>query len=166
MVILSMKTLYLIRHAKSSWAFDLDDHDRPLGSRGRKSVVKMGNYVRKNVPAPTIIISSTASRAFYTALHLADFWNYPEEKILISERLYHCASMDISGIVSEFDPEERIAIVGHNPTLTQFNNHYCDTEIDNIPTCGIVGLQFDINSWKEIIIGKAQQSFFITPKEI
>lgn len=161
-----MKTLYLIRHAKSSWSFDMDDHDRPLGTRGRKSVIKMGTYLKKNIEAPTLIISSTASRAFYTSLHLADYWNYPEEKILLSKRLYHCSSQDIEGIISGFDPAERIAIVGHNPTLTQFNNQFSDIEIDNIPTCGIVGLEFEISSWGEIMVGKAKQSFFLTPKEV
>ncbi|MFY0599729.1 MAG: histidine phosphatase family protein [Cyclobacteriaceae bacterium] len=158
--------LYLIRHAKSSWSFDLDDHDRPLGQRGRKSVFKMGRHLKKHIDIPDLIISSTASRAFYTALHLADFWDYPEDKILLSERLYHCSSQDIEGILGGFDKEEKIAIVGHNPTFTQFNNQFSDKKIDNIPTCGIVGLEFDINSWKEITLGLAKQLFFYKPKEI
>lgn len=161
-----MKTLYLIRHAKSSWSFDLDDHDRPLGQRGRKSVFKMGKYAKSHIIAPSLIISSTASRAFYTALHLADFWDYPEDKIMLSNRLYHCSTQDIEGILGGFDNEDSIAIVGHNPTFTQFNNHFSDKQIDNIPTCGIVGLQFDINSWKEVMIGEAKQLFYYTPKGI
>ncbi|MEO9474979.1 MAG: histidine phosphatase family protein [Cyclobacteriaceae bacterium] len=161
-----MKTLYLIRHAKSSWAFDLDDHDRPLGPRGRKAIGKMGKYLKKHVAAPNLIITSTASRAFYTALHLADYWEYSEEQIMLSNRLYHCSFQDIEGILGGFSSEDCIAIVGHNPTFTQFHNRFSDKPIDNIPTCGIVGLEFDINSWKEIMMGKARQTFFYRPKGI
>jgi phosphohistidine phosphatase len=161
-----LKTLYLIRHAKSSWTFDLNDHDRPLGERGRRDVIKMGKFIKTHIDPPDLILTSTASRALYTTLNLADAWNYPEDKLLLSDRLYHCSSRDIEGILGGFDTENTIAIAGHNPTFTQFHNHYCDKHIDNIPTCGIVGLQFDINSWKELILTKATQLFYYFPKGI
>lgn len=161
-----MKTLYLIRHAKSSWSFDLSDHDRPLGERGRRDVIKMGKFVKNNIDVPELILASTASRALYTALHMADSWDYPEDKLMLSDRLYHCTSRDIEGILGGFGSENTIAIVGHNPTFTQFHNHYCNEQIDNLPTCGIVGLEFDINSWKELIMSKATQLFYHTPKGI
>ena len=85
-----MKTLYLIRHAKSSWAFDLSDHERPLGKRGRKDVIKMGQHLAEHQPKPEVLISSTASRAFYTALHICDQMGIDERQIRLDKGALSC----------------------------------------------------------------------------
>ncbi len=160
-----MKTLYLIRHAKSSWNFEnVSDFHRPLGKRGRKDVVRMGNFVKKELPPPDIILTSAASRAFYTALFLADAWGYDEEKVVISEALYHADSHGLKSFLKEAEGYSTVALFGHNPGLTSFYNHLCDEFIENIPTCGVVGLSFDIESWKEVKTGK--RLFFHVPKKI
>lgn len=162
-----MKTLYLVRHAKSSWNFDkLNDFQRPLGKRGRRDVRRMGIYVKKNVPAPDLIITSAASRAFYTALFLADAWEYPEENIIASEVLYHADVHQFESFVKEVKDFSTVAVFAHNPGLTMFYNKLCSKLIDNIPTCGIVGLSFPIDSWRDLMKVQGERLFFHIPKKI
>lgn len=158
-----MKKLYLVRHAKSSWNFDeLDDYHRPLGKRGRRDVARMGQYVKEEVEAPDLILTSGASRAFYTALHLADHWKYPEEKIIISDTLYHAGVADFENVLKEVREFDTVAIFGHNPGLTMFHNRINDHYIDNIPTCGIVGLEL-VSDEEQL---KTKRLFYQVPKEL
>lgn len=160
-----MKKLYLIRHAKSSWSFEeLDDYHRPLGKRGRKDVNRMGQFVKEEVAIPDLILTSGASRAFYTALHLADYWKYPEEEIIISDALYHANVSDFEKVLKEVQEFDTVAVFGHNPGLTMFYNRVNDVYIDNIPTCGIVGLEieggFSEEPWK------TKRLFYRIPKDL
>lgn len=161
-----MKILYLIRHAKSSWAFDLPDHDRPLGKRGRKDVVKMGQYLSEHVQAPEVLISSTASRAFYTALHLCDKMGIDEGKIRLTKGLFHAGPQEILHVIQNAPSCNVLALFGHNPGFTSAANALTNTTIDNVPTCGVVGIQFDIAKWSEVQFGAGTQEFFLTPKGI
>ncbi|MEO9869367.1 SixA phosphatase family protein [Ekhidna sp.] len=161
-----MKTLYLIRHAKSSWAFDLSDHDRPLGRRGRRDVVKMGQHLSKNQLKPEVIISSTASRAFYTALHICDQMGIDEGHIRLQKTLYHAGPSEILQVIKDSSSCERLAIFGHNPGFTSTANALANLEFDNVPTCGIVGINFNVKYWKDVNFGEGILSFFYFPKEI
>ncbi|WP_258103742.1 histidine phosphatase family protein [Marinoscillum sp. MHG1-6] len=159
-----MKTLYLVRHAKSSWAFSMSDHDRPLGPRGRRDLKKLSKFTSEQIPAPDLIITSTASRALYTALHFADHWNYPEEKIITDRRLFHASTGDIQKLLHEHHQENTLAIFGHNPGFTDFNNQMSHDPIDNIPTCGIMGIGFEIDSWRQFGQKRGKRLFFHAPK--
>ena len=161
-----MKTLYLIRHAKSSWSFDLNDHDRPLGKRGRKDVLKMGKHLAELQPKPEVLISSTASRAFYTALHICDQMGIDEGHIRLDKGLYHAGASEILKIVNEAPNCDRLAIFGHNPGFTSAANALANLDFDNIPTCGMVGIHFNVKYWKDVQFGKGMLSFFYFPKEI
>lgn len=160
-----MKTLLLIRHAKSSWNFDLTDHDRPLGKRGRRDVLRMGTFLAKNVQLPLKIISSTASRALNTATFLCDSWHYPEEQIVITHDLYHASTTDMLKVIKT-KKDHSIALVGHNPGLTDLLNDLTNTQTDNIPTCGVVEIQFDIKKWADIEQVNGEITAFFTPKNI
>ena len=161
-----MKTLYLIRHAKSSWAFDLADHDRPLGKRGRKDVLKMGSHLAQNHPRPEILISSTASRAFYTALYMCDQMKIDEGKIRLSKDLFHAGVYETISVIQGAPECTTLAIFGHNPGFTSTANTLANTDIDNIPTCGVVGISFEVNKWSQISEGSGKQRFFYFPKGI
>lgn len=161
-----MKTLYLIRHAKSSWAFDLPDHDRPLGKRGRKDVIKIGSHLCKHQPKPEILITSTASRAFYTALHICDQLRIDEGQIRLDKRLFHAGSHEILSVIKSSPSCDRLAIFGHNPGFTSAANALAQANFDNIPTCGVVGINFNVKSWKEVEFGDGQIAFHYFPKEI
>ena len=125
---------------------------------------RMGAFVKENVVAPDLIITSGASRAFYTALHLADHWKYPEEKIIVSDTLYHAGVEDFERVLKELQEFDVVAIFGHNPGLTMFHNRINDAYIDNIPTCGMVGLEIegepDVKQWK------TKRHFYQVPKEL
>lgn len=159
-----MKTLYLVRHAKSSWSFDLKDHDRPLGERGRKDVLRMAAFVKNKLNPPDLMISSTASRALYTSLAFADAWGYPEESIHLTEALYHAGPFEISSVLGSCGAAQTVAIFGHNPGFTDFYNETCRPFIDNIPTCGVVVIQYDQSDWVRPENGN--QVSFYTPKNL
>ena len=161
-----MKTLYLVRHAKSSWSFNLPDHDRPLGKRGRKDVIKMGKHLAANNKAPEVFISSTASRAFYTALFICDQFGVDEGNIRLTERLFHAGANQILEVIKSAPQVETIAVFGHNPGFTDCANRLANQTIDNVPTCGVVGISLDVKKWEEVLFGRGELSFFYTPKSI
>lgn len=160
-----MLQLVLVRHAKSSWAFELKDHDRPLGKRGRKDVVKIGKHLR-GILTPQRFLSSTASRAFYTALHICDQLGLDEGKIRLKKKLYHAGAEEILDIVRNAPRCETLAIFGHNPGFTDFANLLANEEIKNIPTCGVVVISFDVKNWSDVSFGSGKLESFITPKSI
>jgi len=161
-----MKTLFLIRHAKSSWTFDLPDHVRPLGKRGRKDVGRMGEYLAENQPAPEVYITSTASRAFYTALHICDHFGTKEDAIQLNKTLFHARPNEILAVIQSAPAYDRLAIFGHNPGFTDCANLLANTGITNIPTCSVVGISFNVEHWKDVEFGTGKQEFFYFPKGI
>ena len=161
-----MKTLFLIRHAKSSWAFDLPDHDRPLGKRGRRDVLKMGKHLAENQKPADVYITSTASRAFYTALHICDQLGVKESYIQLNKTLYHAEPKEILAVIRSAPTCERLAIFGHNPSFTDCANLLANISITNIPTCGVMGISFDTDNWKDVEFGTGKQEFFYFPKGI
>lgn len=147
-----MKTLYLVRHAKSSWNnSNLSDHARPLNDRGERDAPGMGKRLRKRKPQPTIIISSSAVRAETTATLLAEAIGYPTSDITIDERLYGAEAKDVVSIIHELDNAIDCAmLIGHNPTFTDLINVLSGSQIDNMPTCGMAVLRFPANTWSNI----------------
>ncbi len=162
-----MKKLLLIRHAKSSWNDDsINDKERPLNARGKKAAPFMAEMLKKKNLDIQLFICSPAERAFATAKKFADVLGYPRNQIKIIEDLYGAATYEIMDIVNALDNNlECVAIIGHNPDLTQFNNFLSDTYIDNIPTTGIVMLHFDVATWAEIGKGVGKLQFFDYPKK-
>lgn len=162
-----MLKLFLLRHGKSSWDdISLIDFDRPLGRRGLKDASKMGKYFSKEHKKPQLIISSPARRARETAELFADAIEYKIEKIQFEQPIYEASLDDLMNIIHNIeDTYDRIMLIGHNPGFTELANHLTDKEnIDNIPTCGILGIEFDVNSWKKIESKKGKFLFFDYPK--
>jgi phosphohistidine phosphatase len=162
-----MKTLYLVRHAKSSWKYpDLDDFERPLNSRCRKSAPSMGEILKKLKVAPDLVISSPATRAAMTARIIADQINYPLEKIRYSETLYGSSEDALIRIVGQIDDAvNKVMLIGHNPALTDFANYIGDQPVSNIPTCGAFGVNLKISSWAKISEHCGKLKFFEFPKK-
>lgn len=162
-----MKTLYIIRHAKSSWHFnELKDHDRPLGSRGLKQVLKMGKHLAKHVKPPDQIITSPASRAFYTALFVADAWGIDENKLTLNNALYHADQKTLLDTIRSTVETDVLAIFGHNPGLTSLINYFHINGINNLPTSGIMGFTFDIENWRDVNPARLIPKFYYTPRSI
>ena len=163
-----MKTLCIIRHAKSSWNFrQLDDFSRPLGDRGREDVIRMGKHLQKeSIERPQMMVSSPASRAFYTTLHLADAWNYPEAAIRLEPALYHADADETIEVLQEYDDYDYLSITGHNPGFTELINVLAKRSLDNLPTCGMYWIEFDVDYWEEIGSNHAVNERFVFPKGI
>lgn len=160
-----MKTLYLARHAKSSWKNpELSDIERPLNKRGKKDAPYIGNILKEKGVKPDIIISSPAVRARKTAIAIAENIEYPKNKILIDDKIYESSSSGLLNIIKSFnDKYDSVMMFGHNPAFTMLNNYLTDSYIDNIPTCGVVGIQFN-SSWEKIGSESGKTVFFIYPK--
>ena len=144
-----MKVLTLVRHAKSSWKdANLSDLDRPLNKRGRRDAPMMGGRLAERDYFPDVIVSSSAVRALATAEAIAEEIGYPRSEIVVDERIYGADVTDWLEVIHTLgDAWDRAMCIGHNPGLTDLVNYLADDQIGNVPTCGIVDLVFDVDSW-------------------
>ncbi len=163
-----MKSLYIIRHAKSSWDFtELSDEERPLIEKGMKRAKKIGNYLKDNNVKADIIISSHANRAFQTAQIIAKKIDYPQEKIKIDKKIYGTGIDNLFNTIFGISNDFKCAFLfGHNPTFTNIANYFLDERIDNLPTAGLVCVEFDTDNWNEIVNAIKLNNYVIFPKEL
>jgi phosphohistidine phosphatase len=144
-----MKTLTLVRHAKSSWKNnELGDRERPLNARGKHDAPMMGQRIVAVGIRPSLIISSPAVRAWSTAKIIAREIGYPRE-FLQREKAVYLASLDslLDVMVAQDAEFNNVLLVGHNPGLTQFANYLSPGITDNLPTAGVVAVEFDQEDW-------------------
>ena len=161
-----MKTLLIVRHAKSDWKDEsLSDFDRPLNSRGKKNAPEMGLRMKRHGFQPDLIWSSAAKRAKRTAKLIAKSIAYAEDKIVFDENLYHAGRRSLlEQIKQQEDKYEFIMLVGHNPGLSMLASELGSITIDNIPTSGMAMLNFQVNSWSEINLGSGSLLWYDYPK--
>jgi phosphohistidine phosphatase len=163
-----MKQLILVRHAKSEWGEEwLKDIDRPLSERGYRDAYILSEWFFKNHEIPKKLISSDATRALSTALIFARSFNYPANEIKVDPKIYECNVKTFKEIISQIENSlEYVMMFGHNPGITNLVNELNDgLDFDNIPTCGIISIQFDIKSWKDIHTKKGKINIQQFPKE-
>lgn len=162
------KTLFLIRHAKSSWDHaGLADHDRPLNKRGQHDAPMMGQRLLTRNTAPDQIYSSTALRALSTARAMASELGLDPDAIITDQDLYLASASELLHRVQHFDDAADCCfLVSHNPGITSFANRLANLDIDNVPTCGIVELNMNIQHWPEAQWGRARLLDFDYPKKI
>lgn len=161
-----MKTLTLLRHAKSSWDDPtLGDFDRPLNPRGRRDAPEMGRRLKARGDAPDLIISSPAKRALATARMVAREIGIPEDRIVEEPALYHADARRIMSIVRSLESMAgHLMLVGHNPGFNDFANSLAETKIDNLPTAAIFQVEFDIDDWSKVAAGQGRLVRFDYPK--
>ena len=160
-----MKTLYLVRHAKSSWSENVQDHQRSLNSRGLSDMVVVSEHVAAHFPMPDRMISSDANRALTTAKQFQNAYQFPESKFFIDAQLYDFSGGRLLNVIQSCDDNvNRLMIFGHNYALTIIANQLGNTYIENIPTCGFVQIDFEENHWKNCTKGKTIESVF--PKDL
>lgn len=162
-----MKRLFLIRHAKSSWSQPgLDDVDRPLNKRGQNDAPVMATRLGAKGIHPELIVSSPAKRAKKTARFMADGTGYDRDKIRYIEDLY-LGSLDVHLKVldSLFETTDTLFLVGHNDTLTRLAEYLSGKSLGNIPTCGIVALEYPEDFGFTTIAGMGNLLFFWFPKD-
>ncbi len=144
-----MKTLTLVRHAKSSWKdTSLRDRDRPLNKRGQRDAPIMGKRLHEHGIRPSLIVSSPANRAWTTAKIFARELSYPLEFLQRDDNLY-LAAVDriLDVIVSQDESFNSLMIVGHNPGFTDFANFLSPGLTHNLPTAGVVSVSIDQDHW-------------------
>lgn len=164
-----MKYLYLVRHAKSSWDFpELDDFDRPLNKRGKRNAPEMGLRLATRELKLDAIISSPAKRAITTARNVAEQLEYPLENITELEDIYHATRSELVEVIRGVqDQFKRVMLVGHNPAFTDLANFLKepDYHIGNVPTCGVVAIEFSLNYWNDVSKHCGRMLFFDYPKK-
>ncbi len=150
-----MKTLYLIRHAKSSWKNpELPDFERPLNKRGKKNAPEMGKRLLRQHVIPDCILTSPATRALVTARYLARELNFPHENIIQDRVIYAASKEQLISLIQRQSPLiQCLFLVGHNPELTETVNTLAGRSVtNNVVTAGIVSLGLHSNSWEDIIL--------------
>ncbi|UCD25855.1 MAG: histidine phosphatase family protein [Gemmatimonadota bacterium] len=163
-----MKTLSLVRHAKSSWKDrTLADHDRPLNKRGKRDAPRMGRRLAKSGVRPDLIVTSTAVRARLTAETIATEIGYPVAHIMMDQEIYHAGTNGLLDLIRSLgDANDHVMLFGHNPDITELVNCLTDTYLENVPTCGIAHIRFDTNSWTNVGSVAAELLEFDYPKRI
>lgn len=163
-----MRTIYLVRHAKSSWDDpSLRDFDRPLNERGKKTAPKMASLLAARGVKPDLLVSSPAKRAISTARYFAEAFGMNENAIVKEPGIYEAFPTEIIRLISGLpDAAQIVLLFGHNPTFTDVANRFTDQFIDNIPTCGIVCIESSAEAWNEMdeINSRVVARYF--PKEL
>lgn len=163
-----VKNLFLVRHAKSDWSNSgQKDFDRELNSRGVNDAPRMGRKLYELNVKPELIISSPAARAKLTAEYISEQLQYDTEKILFNEEVYEASVRSLLAVINDIpDHYNKVMMVGHNPAFTYIAESLTKQPIDNIPTCGIVNIEFTVDSWKEVSGGTGNLKWFIYPKKV
>ena len=146
-----MKTLLLMRHAKSSWNHpNLSDHQRPINKRGRRDAPRMGAFLKEQGIEVDTILCSTAQRTRETlSLFLKEFTF--KNEVQFFDALYHADLRDYIGELAKLPTEiESAMIIGHNPTMSYALDFFCD-EYVHFPTAAIARIAFKIGAWDKLI---------------
>lgn len=162
-----MKKLVLVRHAKSSWDNpEWSDFERPLNKRGIRDAGILCSTLKEKNLSPKLILSSPANRALTTAQMFAETLNYPVGDIRQDYGIYEKGAHYILNLINKLPADiDNVFIFGHNPDITSMASFFSGEYFDNVPTCGIIGLQFDIESWEEADSDLGKIIFFEYPKK-
>lgn len=160
-----MKRLLLCRHAKSGWSDStMADIDRPLNTTGKKEAAKMGQRLASYGIRPDLIISSPARRALSTAVKLAKGVIYPQQNIVVNDKIYAARPDELLHVIRRLDNSlNTVYLIGHNPEITLLANFLGTMIVNNVPTCGIVALEFNVRTWDESDRSNCSLIFFDYP---
>lgn len=161
-----MKRLVLIRHAKSSWKHpELADFDRPLNQRGRQDAPMMGERLLKRALHPDVIVSSPALRARQTAEAIAARLALPVQQLLFRPEIYEAESNTLLDLIRGYDQGwQTVFLVGHNPGLTELGNQLATCDIDHLPTCALLVIDFEVSNWRQLAPGAGTLFLYDYPK--
>lgn len=163
-----MKQLYLIRHAKSSWADpSLGDFDRPLSGRGKRDAPMIGGRLARAGMAPQLFLASPAKRARKTAAAIAAEIGYPKKEIVLVDALYTFQADGVLAVLcSVAEAVSSLALVGHNEAVSEAARWLSGEDLGSMPTCGVVSLALSSARWRDLAAGCGRVIFFDYPKRI
>lgn len=160
-----MKTLFLVRHAKSSWELPVGDKERPLKTRGLKDALLVANKFLERENFPVNIFTSPAKRALETCKIFVNLSEKEDLDVSIIDDLYDFNGTNVIKFLKNLDKGlDSVMIFGHNHAFTSISNIFGDRYIENLPTSGLVKINFDTNDWSEIENG--QTELIIFPKDL
>jgi phosphohistidine phosphatase len=161
-----MKTLLLVRHAKSSWDnSQLPDFERPLNDRGKTDAPLMAKRIKDEKIKIDRFVSSPAKRAKKTASFFMDEYDVKEKNLVLLPSLYEASVNNFYDAVEGMnDKDDTVALFSHNPGITDFVNRLSDKQIDNMPTCGVFALSIKTKKWKDFRKAEKEFLFFDYPK--
>ena len=164
-----MKTLYLMRHAKSSWSFDeLSDQERPLNDRGRDDAPRIGQALAKRDLALDLLISSPAVRALSTAVLVARELKYAHDKIKVEPAIYQADLDTLLAVIRGLpDGAGAVLLTGHNPTITDAANYLSPSPLSGeMPTAAVICLRFEADRWADVQPANAEFYFYDYPRNV
>jgi phosphohistidine phosphatase len=162
------RSLILIRHVKSNWG-DLSqpDFDRPIKKDRADDAKEMATELKKMGLEPDLIICSPAKRTRQTAEYFYDKLKYNEKDVQFDKRIYESTAEDVLWVIRETDAKVKtLVVIGHNPSLTHLANMFAANSIDELPTTGVVWLEFSTKDWEIYKLTPCKLVAFLTPKTI
>lgn len=161
-----MKTLIIVRHAKSSWDnIGQDDIERPLNDRGKKDAPEMAKRLKDRNIKIDKFVSSPAKRAKRTAKYFAEAYDVDKKDIVLIDELYEASPANFYQVAAQLkDDWDIVAIFSHNPGITSFVNSLTNVQIDNMPTCGVFAVSIPGNQWANFKSEEKSFLFFDYPK--
>lgn len=161
-----MKTLFIIRHAKSGWDdASVPDIDRTLTDRGKSDAAMMARRIKKNSIKIDAFVSSPAKRAKKTAEIFMKEINGNEKKLLIIPSLYEASVKDFYDAVENLnDKNDIVALFAHNPGITDFVNSLDSSRVYNMPTCAVFALKIKTKDWGNFSEAEKEFLLFDYPK--
>ncbi len=162
-----MKTIYLVRHAKSDWGnAQMGDFQRTLNPRGLKAAPYMAALLKQKKVIPELVITSPANRALCTAELFCEILGYPKEQIQQRMEIYEGGTSQLLKIVQQINDSCKTALLfGHNPTMTDFSNLLAGHQVDSLVTCGVVRIDMEIKSWKDAAPATGNFVWYEFPKK-
>ena len=160
-----MKKLLLVRHAKSSWEHDLSDINRPLKERGYNDAKAVANKLLESNFQIDRVLSSDAIRAMTTAEIFVNILRFAENVVILNNRLYDFSGENLIEVIKKCPKDiNTLMIFGHNYALTNFVNRFGSQYINNVPTSGVVVIDFNISDWQQLSKGETVLTIF--PKDL
>ncbi|MBD0822584.1 SixA phosphatase family protein [Aestuariibaculum marinum] len=156
-----MKRVILIRHAKSSWEFNVIDHERPLNQRGINDANLVSKHLNIDSGSVDLMLSSDSVRTTQTSKIFISNLNLIEKVIKYMYELYDFDGRDLVRTIKSCENSvNTLMVFGHNHAVTDFANTFGNQKIDNVPTSGVVIMEFNIKDWKDLNNGKTVLTLF------
>jgi len=161
-----MKTLLLLRHAKSSWDdVSVRDFERPLADRGKRDAPRMGEELKLRAPLPDLIISSPAARARQTAQAVIGSGGLTA-RLEFNESIYGATSAELMRLIGRLpDSVDCALMVGHNPGFEELVSRLTDSD-ERMPTAALACIEFQIDHWKDLEDKSGKLIWLLTPKKL